>query len=209
MQIWQQITEISSLRCFPLDAPEMSGSCKSQKVLRIGKLGQLLSHVITEREVTLVQDQFKLLQVEQVPGSWFKEKDGKLKLTDMYWTKAFDIQNAAGERKYTLFSKVVKSCLSLQNSNASVERSLSGNRNTLRPEGNNLSDESFMGLRQLKEHARKCTGAEHVNTLDKGIIKEMQVAHSNYIIRKKEEEAERLLSESRKKEELKERVAVE
>ena len=51
----------------------------------------------------------------------------------------------------------------------------------------------------MKEHVRKCTGVEHVNTLDKGIIKEMQVAHSNYINRKKEEEAERLLSEARKK----------
>ena len=75
-------------------------------------------------------------------------------------TKVFDIQNAAGERKYTLLSKVVKSCLSLQNSNAIVE------------------------------HAHKCTGAEHVNTSDKEIIKEMQVAHSNYINREKKEEAE-------------------
>ena len=48
---------------------------KAISVARIGKLGQLLSHVITEREVTLVQDQFKLLQVEQVSESWFKEKD--------------------------------------------------------------------------------------------------------------------------------------
>ena len=40
----------------------------------------------------------------------------------------------------------------------------------------------------MKEHAHKCTGAEHVNTLDKGIIKEMQLAHSNYSNRKKEEE---------------------
>ena len=32
-------------------------------VARIDKLGQLLSDVITERKVTLVQDEFKLLQV--------------------------------------------------------------------------------------------------------------------------------------------------
>ena len=71
-----------------------------------------------------------------------------------------------------------------------MERSLSDNKNTLRPESNNLSDESLIGLRRMKEHAHKCTGAEHVNTLDKGIIKEMQLVHSNYINRKKEEEAE-------------------
>ena len=120
----------------------------------------------------------------------------------MYWAKVFDIQNAAGEMKFTLLSKVVKSCLPLQNSNVSVERSLSDNENTLRPERNNFSDESLMVLRRMKEHACKCTGAEHVNTLDKGITKEMQVAHSNYINRKKEEETEQLLSEARKREEL-------
>ena len=82
----------------------------------------------------------------------------------------------------------------MQNSNASVERSLSDNNNTLRPEKINLSDESLMGLRQMKEHARKCSGAEHVNILDRGIVKEMQVAHSKCINMKKEEEAEQLLS---------------
>ena len=94
-----------------------------------------------------------------------------------------------------------------------MERSLPDNKNTLRPESNNLSDESLMGLRRMKEHAHKCTGAEHVNTLDKGIIREMQLAHSNCINRKKEEEAEPLLSEAKKKEELekeeKQPVAVE
>ena len=75
----------------------------------------------------------------------------------------------------------------MQDSNVSVESSLSDNKNTLRPDRNNFSDESLMGLKRMKEHVRKCTGAEHVDILDKGIIKEMQVAHSNYINRKKEE----------------------
>ena len=75
---------------------------KAISVARIGKLGQLLSHVITEQEVTLVQDQFKLLQAEQVPDSWFKEEDVTLKHMYIYWAKVFDIRNEAGERKYTL-----------------------------------------------------------------------------------------------------------
>ena len=56
-----------------------------------------------------------------------------------------------------------------------------------------------MGLRQTKVHARERTGDENVNTLNQGIIKKMQTAYSNYINRKKEEEAEKLLSKSRKK----------
>ena len=59
-------TEISSFRCFPLDVPEMSGSCKSQKDNISSKDRQIGTVVLTERVVTLVQDQFKLLQVEPV-----------------------------------------------------------------------------------------------------------------------------------------------
>ena len=91
----------------------------------------------------------------------------------MYWGKVFDIRNVGDERKYTLLSKVIKSCLSLQNSIESVERSISGNKTILRPERSSLLDESFMGLKRIKEHVRKRPRAENVCTLDKGIIKEM------------------------------------
>ena len=60
----------------------------------------------------------------------------------------------------------MKGCLSLQNSNAGDERSLSKNRNTLKPERNNLPDETVMELRLMKEHARKCSGAENTNTIE-------------------------------------------
>ena len=77
----------------------------------------------------------------------------------MYWVKVFDVRNGGGERKYALFSKVIKSCLSLQNSSASVERSISDNKNTLRFERKSLLDKSLMELRRIKEHARKRTEA--------------------------------------------------
>ena len=120
-----------------------------------------------------MQDQFKLRQVKQIPDSLFMEKDGKLKRSDMYSAKFFDSQNAGGERKHTLLSKVIKSCLLLQYSNANVERKISDNKNTFRLEISSLSDERLMRLRRIKGHTRKCAGVENVNTLDKGIIKEM------------------------------------
>ena len=46
---------------------------KAISIARICKLWHLLSHVITKQKVTLVQDQFKLLQVEQAPDSWLLE----------------------------------------------------------------------------------------------------------------------------------------
>ena len=51
-----------------------------------------------------------------------------------------------------------------------MDRSLSGNKNTLRPERSSLSDKSLMGFRWMHEHAHKCTGTENVNTSDKGVI---------------------------------------
>ena len=73
----------------------------------------------------------------------------------MYSGKIFDIQNTRGVRKYTLLSKVIKNCISYWKTNATVERSLS-DKKTLRPERTSLSAQSWMGLRQMKEHASKC-----------------------------------------------------
>ena len=56
------------------------------------------------------------------------------------------------------------------------------------------------GFRRMKEHGYKCIRAEHVNTLNKGIIIEMKITQSNHTKRNKEEDAEQLLSEARKKE---------
>ena len=77
------------------------------------------------------------------------------------------------EREKLHLLKVIKSCLSLQNPSGSVERTPSDNKNTLRPKGSSLSDESLMSLRRMKEHTCKCTGAENVNNLDKGILKKI------------------------------------
>ena len=73
----------------------------------------------------------------------------------MYWVKVFHIRNGGGERKYTLLSKVTKSCHSIQNSSASVDRSISDNENTLIPERSSVLDESLMELSRIKEQAHK------------------------------------------------------
>ena len=81
----------------------------------------------------------------------------------MYWAKVFDIQNLERERKYMLLSSYQK-LLVITKLQSNVERSHSENNNTLRLERSSLSNESLMGLRQIKEHARKWTGAEDVDT---------------------------------------------
>ena len=61
--------------------------------------------------------------------------------------------------RYNFFQKVVKSVLSLQNGNATVERSLSDNKNMLTKECAGLLPETFIGLRQMKEYARHKGGS--------------------------------------------------
>lgn len=109
---------MSSFRCFPLDVPEIPGSFNRKKAISVITIDKL-SHVIAEQEVILLQDQLKLLQVEQVPDGWFKEKYGKWKCINMLWAKVCHFQNAGRERNCALLPKVIKSCLSYQNSSVS------------------------------------------------------------------------------------------
>ena len=143
---------------------------KEWTVNAIGRLAAKLPHMVSEREVSLVKDQWKLYQAEDIPEEWHTDilMDVPKRL-DHYWAKVLKIKSESGTKKYSLLSKVVKSCLSLHNGNASVERSLSDNKNTLTSERTKLSDEALMGLRKAKEHARSCGGAHNVNTLSKGI----------------------------------------
>lgn len=115
-----------------------------------------------------------------------------------YWTVVMNIKTESGNMKYDSLSKVVKSMLSLQNGNSDVERSLSDNRNTLSAERTNLSDETLIGIRRLKEHARHNGGASNVEADSKEVILSVQRAHSKYKERKRQEEEERKMKELQK-----------
>ena len=59
--------------------------------------------------------------------------------------------------------KVVKSCLTIQNGNANVERSLCGNKNMFTNGRANLIDETLMGLRRMKEYCWAFVQAQNIN----------------------------------------------
>ena len=90
----------------------------------------MLPHIVPEREVSLVRDEYKLLQAENIPDEWSLDSNKNLKRVDSFWAEVFDIKTCAGERKFKVMPKVVKSFFSLQNLNADVERSLSDIKNT-------------------------------------------------------------------------------
>nr|XP_047145934.1 uncharacterized protein LOC124818871 [Hydra vulgaris] len=158
----------------------------------IGRIAVTMPHVITEREVSFVKDEWKLYQAANISKDWYIDSDTKkLKRVDHYWAKVFECNNEYGKTNYGYLSKVVKSCLTIQNGNASAERSLSDNNNTLTPERLNLNDETLMALRISKEYARSCRGAYNVDALSKVIVQAVQNAHKIYKKRKAEEDEEK------------------
>ena len=98
-------------------------------------------------------------------------KQGRCTLLITIGQRFFQISSSSGDRKCTHLSKVVKSCLSIPNGNANVERSLSDNKKTLASEHTNLKKETLMGLRRAKvfqAFARVCGAAHIVNMQIKG-----------------------------------------
>ena len=159
----------------------------------IEKLCRLIPHVVPEREHSFIKDEWKMLQLEDLQMEWYiNDADLPLRL-DYFWGKVLDIRTDSGERKYSLLAKLVKSCLSLQNGNAAVERSLSDNKNTLTAERTCLNDETLIGLRLVKEHSRFAGGAHQIHTLAKDIVQSMKGAHAKFTKRKNEIAAETAL----------------
>ena len=116
---------------------------KELAVNAIGRLASMLPHIITEREVSLVKDEWKILQTEEIPDDWYMENSGQQKRIDTYWAKVFEIRTETGDLKYSLLSKVVKSFLAMPNGNANVERSLLDNKKTLTSGRTNMTKETF------------------------------------------------------------------
>ena len=75
--------------------------------------------------------------------------------------------------------------MSLDHANSAVERSLSGNSNTVQTERNNMLEETIISLRRMKEHARSKGGAENV------VMPESMLNHINDANRKDDERLRR------------------
>ena len=136
----------------------------------IGRLAALLLHIVSEQEITIVKDQWRLYQAETIDENWIKDSEtGKLKRLDQYWAKILKIVSLSdGSRKYNILSKVFKTCLSVPNGNAGAERILSHNKNMPLSERTNLKPKTIVGMRRAKEYARTFGSAHNVNTYDRG-----------------------------------------
>ena len=74
----------------------------------------------------------------------------------------FQIKTTSGTLKYTKLPPLIKAILAFQNGNATVEWSLSDNKNSVTSERTDLMDKTIVGLRHMKEYGRKHGGAHKV-----------------------------------------------
>lgn len=69
------------------------------EVNAIGRLASMLPYIIAEREVSLVQDEWKVLQTEEILNDWYMENSAQQKRIDTYWAKVFEIRTETGDLK--------------------------------------------------------------------------------------------------------------
>ena len=78
------------------------------------------------------------------------------KRLDFHWSKIFDIKSEVGSKIFELLSKLVEHFFLLHHRNASVERSISDNKNIVTLKRIKLKDSTLSALRKAKEHPRAC-----------------------------------------------------
>ena len=138
----------------------------------IERLAKLVTHVVSETEVSQIKDEWRLYMVES------ETKLPPIEMTkrvDHYWNKVFQIKTNSGTSKYTKLSTLIKATLAFQNGNASVEMSLFDNKNAVTAERTLLMEETIAGLRRMKKYARKYGGAHSV-PITEDMIKGMKEA---------------------------------
>ena len=166
---------------------------KPWTVNSIARIAEHMPRIIKSIQVSQVKDEWKSLQAEVLPDEWDRKR------IDKYYANIFNMKNMMGEPKFKLLRLVIKSALSLQNGNASVERSLSDNKNTLTKTRTNLSAETLVGLRRAKQYAANEGGVHNV-IVSKRMRTAVREAHQKHEARLREEEEEKTIKTRREKE---------
>ena len=125
---------------------------KDWTIRAIFRLAERFSYVIKERDVSVIKEQWIFYQQEEMPNEQYQD----FKRLDFHWSKIFDIKSEVGSKIFELLSKLVEHFFLLYHRNASVERSISDNKNTVTLKRIKLKDSTLSALRKAKEHARAC-----------------------------------------------------
>ena len=172
------------------------------------RLTTVLQPAISTREVI---DEWKLFQVDnELPDYNQQERIEK------YWNAVFQIQSSDGQLRYKLLSAVIKSALTLGQTNAESERSLSVNAAIVTRERTLLSENTIIGLHVVKEAVRffdpVSNQPEKITNDLRRFVRNAHAAYKERLEReredeeKKRQEVERMKEISEKAKEEKERL---
>ena len=119
---------------------------KESTVSSIERLTTVLQPAISTSEVI---DEWKLFQVDNELPDY--NQQGRI---EKYWNAVFQLQSSDGQLRYKLLPTVIKSALTLGQTNAESEHSLSVNAAIVTRERTLLSENTIIGLRVVKEAVR-------------------------------------------------------
>ena len=178
-----------------------------QGMQAVQRAARRLPQIVTEEELPLLNDEWKVYQVQDIPEDWYIlgcKDDGTIEYrrVDHYWQKVLDQKNFTGAPRYKVLAKLVKAVLCLAHGNAEVERSLSENKKVLTNERTLLSDASINALRSTKDAIRvTASGQAHMMPITPALMQARPSASSVYTARLAEErelkEKSRRLQEKR------------
>ena len=148
---------------------------------------------LSEEEVALVTDEWKVYQAEQV------DEECATRRVDHYWADVFQEKSLQGEWKYSVLQNLVKGLLCLAHDSADVERSLSAIKKTVTPERTSLGELTINGLRTVKDHV-KVSGEPQNVKITKGLLQAWRDAHKAHA-KRLADEREELAKKKRRMEE--------
>ena len=174
----------------------------------IRRLATKLRQVISQEEVSVVTDEWKLYSVDDIPRSWYCVEDSAEDVScgacnerpdmsvDQYWAKVLAMRTAAGDLKYKTLSKVVMASLALSHGNADAERGFSTNKNVVTADRARLCEGTINAVRLVKDTMRCHGGLATKMSVTPALVKRAQDAYRRY---KEHLEEEQRNEEMRKK----------
>ena len=196
---------------------------KRQRTSTVNSIAELARKLQSSLNVSAVQDEWKSYQVDSDV-----QEVTQGERVDHYWNKVFMLTSSHGHFKYRNLEKVVKSGLVLAQVNAESERSLSVNARVVTKERAQLGEQTIIGLRTVKEAVSFydpvscCPEKIPVTASLKSAVRRSHAAYQDRLEREREQERarkqkeeenqrerERIEEESRKMEQLKNKLTKE
>ena len=176
-------------------------------------------------EIDKLSDEWLEYMSEEIPEDWYcrtaentdddegeatddedtaqsRDQVVKYKRIDVYWSKVGEMARPTGERKYSALMKLARIALTLNHSNADVERGFSKNKLLLTSHRTRLEMPAINGLRMVSSYVSRYGSKPQSLPFSRDVVNSIRSSHTNCEERrKKEKELKRKAEEDRGKQE--------